>query len=369
MLSEPTAPWVDLEHIFPILPDQEIAIARSLGPMLRRKAVAGVLDPVPAAGTAQGRNIAARFFCRPGWTPAPDQFLFTGNGKQSIAAAIMALVQPGARLGVEAFTFATVKGLAERLGVTLVPLAIDEDGVCPDRVKAAHRKAPLAALYLQPALHNPLGATMPNARREDLARFVRDQNLTIIEDCVNTFLADEPPLAALVPERCVVVDSLSMRIAPGLTVGIAAPPEPLIDRVAKAIGAGAWQAPAFAFNAALRLMGDGTAASFVVAKRKDAAARQAVAKRVLSGFVVKADPRAYHLWLELPKPWRSDQLVVAAMRKGIAVSPSSMFAVREAHAPNAVRIALPWPAMPELQRALEVIARLLRSPPDNGEIE
>ena len=363
VFSEPNHQRVDLEHIFPILPDQEIAIARSLSAMLRPEGVAGVLNPISATGTVPGRNIAARFLSRSRWAPNPDQLLFTGNGKQAIAAAITAVVSPGRRLGVEPFTFSTIKKIAEHLGVTLVPLAMDEGGIRVDRLKVIHRSARLSALYLQPVLHNPLGVTMSSTRREELARFALDQDLVIIEDSVNAFLSNEPPLAALAPEGCIVVDSLSKRIAPGLTVGFVVPPRRLADRVAKAIGSGAWQAPAFAFNAVLHLMGDGTASSIVGAKRKDAVKRQAIARDVLSDFAVRADPHAYHLWLELPKPWRSRQLVAAASSKGIALSPSSMFAIREAHAPNAVRIALPWPPMSELRRALEVLARLLRSAP------
>jgi DNA-binding transcriptional MocR family regulator len=363
--SEPTGPRIDLEHLFPILPAQETAIARALAVMLRSKAVVGVLDPIPANGTASGRGVAARFLSRPGWAATPDRLLFTGNGKQALAAVVATLVPRGGRLGVEAFTFATIKKIAEHLGVALVPLAMDEGGIRVDRLKVAHRQAPLSALYLQPVLHNPLGLTMPMPRRQELTRIARSLDLMVIEDAVNTFLLDEPPLAALMPEHCIVVDSLSKRIAPGLTAGVVVPPSQLVDRVAGAIRAGAWQAPAFAYNAVTYLMHDGTAASIVRAKREDAAARQALAKTVLSDFAVKADPRAYHLWLELPKPWRSHQLVTAAAEKGIALSPSSTFAIREAHAPNAVRIALPSAAGAELRGALEMLAWLLRSRPED----
>lgn len=51
----------------------------------------------------------------------PRQLLFAGNGRQAIAAAVAALVPAGERLGVEALTFPVVKGIAARLGVTLVP--------------------------------------------------------------------------------------------------------------------------------------------------------------------------------------------------------------------------------------------------------
>ena len=65
--------------------------------------------------------------CRKGaWSPSPDQLVFTGNGRQSIAAALASVVPTGGRCGVEALTYPFVKGIAARLGISLVPLAMDE---------------------------------------------------------------------------------------------------------------------------------------------------------------------------------------------------------------------------------------------------
>ena len=81
------------------------------------------------------------------------------------------LVPTGGRCGVEALTYPFVKGIAARLGVTLVPLAMDEHGVRPDAVQKAHREAHLSALYVQPIIQNPLGMTMPACTaRRSLAR-------------------------------------------------------------------------------------------------------------------------------------------------------------------------------------------------------
>ena len=146
------------------------------------------------SGTAAGRNIAARFLSRPDWAPSPDQLLFTGNGKQAIAAAIAAVASPGARLGVEAFTFADLKRLAERLGVTARAAGDGRSRHPSGSAQGGPSQAPLSALYLQPVLHNPLGITMPKPRREELAQVARDQDSIIIEDGVNTFLSDDPPL-------------------------------------------------------------------------------------------------------------------------------------------------------------------------------
>ena len=92
--------------------------------------------------------------------------MFTGNGRQSIAAALAALVPTGGRCGVEALTYPFVKGIAARLGISLVPLAMDDGGVRPDSVQKAHREASLSAIYIQPAIQNPPSDTSSLAVRD-----------------------------------------------------------------------------------------------------------------------------------------------------------------------------------------------------------
>src|SRR5205823_8429787 len=141
------------------------------------------------------------------------------NGRHCIAAALSAVVPAGGRCGVEALTYPFIKGIAARLGVTLVPLAMDGDGVRPDAVQRAHREAHLTALYIQPTIQNPLGMTMSAARRADIVRVIEKLALPVIEDSVYGFLADEAPLSALAPDSCILLDSLSKKVAPGLALG------------------------------------------------------------------------------------------------------------------------------------------------------
>ena len=148
-----------------------------------------------SVGTPAVRSVAAEHLSQGAWSVSPEQLVFTGNGRQSIAAALAAVVPMGGRCGVEALTYPFTKGIAARLGIALVPLAMDKDGVLPDAVQKAHREAHLSAIYVQPAVHNPLGMTMPPARRTDLLRVVEKLDLPVIEDNVYGFLDSEPPLS------------------------------------------------------------------------------------------------------------------------------------------------------------------------------
>ncbi|UKY53610.1 PLP-dependent aminotransferase family protein [Streptomyces inhibens] len=362
-LAEPGEARIDLEMNFPVLPEHPALLAKSLQHLLRPDALAVALRPVGAVGTAAARQAAAAHLARADWAPDPGQLLFAGNGRQAVAAAIAALVPAGERLGVEALTYPVVKGIAARLGVTLVPLAMDEHGLTAEALRAA---APLRAVYLQPALHNPLGITMPDRRRSELAAVLRELDIPAIEDAIYGFLRDDlPPFAALAPERTVVVDSLSKRLAPGLSLGFLTVPEGTAHDFATALRSGTWTAPHFALDAATRWMADGTAATIEATKRDDAAARQRIVAEKLAGFRVRADPQAYHCWWELPDPWRADTFVAAAARRGIAVTPSGAFAVGPGHTPNAVRLALASPPRDALADALGVLAELAQGTPED----
>ncbi|MEV1175754.1 PLP-dependent aminotransferase family protein, partial [Nonomuraea sp. NPDC049784] len=322
-LAEPATAWADLELNFPTLPGQSSLLARAFKE-LPANALGAVVGP---SGTPPARRAAAAFLSRPGWAPQPSQVLFTGNGRQSIAAAISALVPVGHRLGVETLTYPVVKGIAARLGVTLVPLPVDAEGLIPSALRTIHRSSPLSAVYLQPTLHNPLGTTMSVERRADVASTLRDLGLPAIEDTVYAFLRDDPaPLAVHHPENTIVVDSLSKRLTPGLTLGFAVVPPALLERLATAIRSGVWTCSRFALEIASHWMTDGTAAHIEKAKRQDAADRQALVRERLGEFAVLADSCAYHCWWELPEPWRAETFVAAAARRGIAVTPAAAFA-------------------------------------------
>lgn len=360
---EPPPAAIDLQRTHSRLPEQEVVLAETLAALAGAGAEIGFSQYGPA-GTPRARKVAADFLARDGYAPRAADILFTGNGRQALAAALAALAAPGERIGCEPLTYPAVRGIAARLGITLVPLAMDAEGVCPDALLQAHRATPLSGVYLQPTLQNPLGATMGAARRADLAGILDTVGLTAIEDAVYGFLADAQPLASLAPDRTILVDSLSKRVMPALTVGLIAGPPHLTDRLAASVRQGAWTALGLSLAAGMHWMSGGSAATLAEAKRRDAASRQTLAREILGGLTVVGDPRAYHLWLALPETWRAEAFAAAALRRGIALLPAAAFAVHPGHAPNAVRLALATPSPEDLSEALTTLRRLALSEDD-----
>ena len=356
--SEPPPAAIDLQRTHSHLPEQEAVLAETLAALPRLGAAEAALNQFGPMGTARARTVAARFLTRGGFAPEPGGLLFTGNGRQGLAAALAALAPPGERIGCEPLTYPVVKGIAARLGIALVPLPMDDEGVRPEAVLQIHRANPLRGLYLQPTLQNPLGATMGPERRARIAAVLAETGLMLVEDAVYGFLSDAQPIAALAPARTILVDSLSKRVMPGLTIGMIASPPAMVDRLAASVRQGGWAATGLPLAAGMHWMGDGSAARLALAKRADAAARQDIARDVLAGLSVLGDRSAYHLWLELPETWRAEAFAAAALRRGIALIPAASFAVSPGHAPNAVRLALAAAAPGDLARALAELRRL-----------
>jgi len=370
-LSQGINGHINLATNVPLLPTQAAMLTASVAAMTRRSAVIGsAMETVVADGTPAARRAVAAFLSRGAWRPDPERLCFSGNGRQALAAALAAVVPAGQRVGVEALSYQAVTGVAARLGVEVVALPMDEHGLRVDGIRAAHRRTPFRAIYVQPTMHNPLGITMPVKRRQELVRALRELNVIGIEDHVYAFLVDDSsPLAALDPDHVVMIDSLSKRVAPGLTLGWALAPAHLVPALAEAIRASALMPSGLALEVGVRWIADGTVARLIRDKRRDAARRQRLLRKTCPDLQITADPRAYHAWVELPGPWRSESFTAAAAERGVAVAPATAFAVGAGHAPSAVRLALASPPHKVLAETLRMLNALARSKPRTLNLE
>jgi DNA-binding transcriptional MocR family regulator len=95
--------------------------------------------------------------------------------------------------------------------------------------------------------------------------------------------------------------------------------------------------------------------------------RQKLAAQILKGYEYRSHPRAFHIWLKMPEPWRREEFTETARRRGVGVAPANAFAVGRAPVPHAVRIALTQPERDEeVERALSTLAEILQDSPEGA---
>src|SRR5262249_18537668 len=138
MRGEPRDGRIDLEFNFPTVAPQFELIVRSLTGLQRVDAVSTSMGPVTQERLESARLVSAEFMKTTRWQPRAQGFVFTGCGRQSIAAAVSALVPVGGRLGVEAITYATIKNIAARLGVAVGSIPFAARGSHPAALAKSH---------------------------------------------------------------------------------------------------------------------------------------------------------------------------------------------------------------------------------------
>ena len=332
----------------------------------RPAATADLWTYTPKQGFPEHRAAAARWIAGIGLEAVPDQTIITGGAQQAIAVAFAALTRPGGAALAEALTYAGVCHVAERCGVRLDGVAMDEEGVLPDALDAACRADGARLLFITPTAHNPSTATMSLGRREAIVALARRHDLIVIEDDVYGRLPEQrpPPIAALAPERTVYISSGSKSVAPGLRVGILLSPPHLLEPIAHAQHDLFLTCPPLMAELFARLVADGTAERLAARQRLEATVRQRIAREVLGDRRYRAQPTSYHLWLPLPAPWRTTEFVAAVAERGVAIDPGTAFAVDRARAPHAVRVSLSAAAGHDrLRRGLQILAETLDATP------
>lgn len=295
-----------------------------------------------------------------------SEIVTTSGAQHGLFCALTALLSPGDLILTEALGYAPVRVIAERLALRIRPVALDDEGVCPDDFERLCRERTVRLLYLTPTLQSPTTATLSADRRERLTDIARRHDVLILEDDVFAPLKEDrpPPVARFAPERTIHITSLSKCVAPGLRVGFVQAPASLAEAVRRAVVLSVWMTPPLMSEIAARLIESGAATHLLRQQRASAERRQALARDLLGNFDLRADPQGLHAWLRLPEGWSAGGFRAAAEARGVRVSDARDFAAAGVEAPAAARLSLGHEAdETRLETGLTRLAELLAHPP------
>jgi DNA-binding transcriptional MocR family regulator len=352
---------VDLTFNYPSLPGQADLLRHALRELASSGDLEALLRYQPHAGRRHERAAVARHLRQRGVHVSADRILLVSGAQHGLAATLMATLQPGDVVAVDALTYPGFKVLARTLRLELASLpSTDHDGPDLDALERLCATRRLRAVYAMPTMHNPLGWVTTASHRDRLVEIARKHGLLIVEDAAYAFLAQQPPppLVTRAPETTVYVSGLSKSVATGLRFGFIAAPTTLVPAIERTIRATTWNTPAVMTAIACQWLDDGTVTRLETDKRIDARARQSIARDVLADWPLVGHPSSYFLWLPLPEQVRADQVASALMAERISVSTAEPFAA-SAHAPHAIRLALGSTDLDTLREALRTVRRVV----------
>lgn len=297
-------------------------------------------------------------------TPRVDRVVVSHSTQALLTVLLGSLVGTGETLVVEELTYPAIGKFAAQMGIKLVSVKLDNEGILPDSFARVCESANPKALYTTPTLQNPTTAVMSLERRREIVQIARKYNVCIIEDDIYALLPTQVPaaLADLAPELTYYMIGTAKSVAAGLKVAYLVLPEGANASQLFWPGSGMtyWMvAPSNAAIASELIRSEGID-RIIAATRVETVARQRQVADTLKNASFRTSPECLHVWLEVPQSSGLPAFVEDCRRRGADVGPSTTFMLVKGDAPHRIRFGTGKAiTRADLQRGLDAIAGAL----------
>lgn len=308
------------------------------------------------------KDIAAGALLRCGYQASASEILLANGGQTGLFAILSTLFRQGDRIAANDHTYPGLKEAAALLGLVLVPVPEDDEGLSSEALDFLCRTEDIKGVYLIPTCHNPTTLTMSESRRREIAHLSQKHDFLIIED--GTYQLMRPGMTAVsqyAPDRGLYLASLSKAIAPGLRMAYLSVPPAYYPRVSESLySLSISVSPLLAELSARVLAGDQLKP--ILARRSQILRRR---DKILASYVPSAQLRGRHddlfRWLLLPRPWTGASFVAAASKRGLILYGAEKFAIGKTRPAPAVRLSLSRPKRDQdVEIAAKIIGNLLK---------
>ena len=230
---------------------------RLLGRGLREAAAEAGIYGEPAGHPALRAAIARHIGTSRGVQASADDVTISNGTQQAVDIIARVLLEPGDTVVVEAPGYTPPRYLFESLGMRVVGVPVDHEGLVVDALPARAR-----LVQVTPSHQYPLGVPLSLRRRIALLAWAERSNAAIIEDDYDSeFRFDGrqvPPLATLdTAGRVIYVGSFSKSILPTLRLGFLVAPPALRAAVHRAKYVADWHSEVPIQAALARFIDDG----------------------------------------------------------------------------------------------------------------
>jgi GntR family transcriptional regulator/MocR family aminotransferase len=186
-----------------------------------------------------------------------DDIVVTNGTQQALDLLARVLLAPGDTIAVESPGYLPPKQLFKALGIQVVGVPVDREGLIVDALPREAR-----AIYITPSHQYPLSVTMTLPRRQALLTWAERNNAAIIEDDYDSeFRFGARPLEPLqtldAMGRVVYVGSFSKTMLPTLRLGFLVAPPSLRAALHKAKFVSDWHSSTLVQAALARFIDDG----------------------------------------------------------------------------------------------------------------
>jgi 2-aminoadipate transaminase len=303
---------------------------------------------------------------------AADDILIVSGSLQALDLVNQTLLARGDTVIVEQETYQGSLNRLTRLGVNVIGIPLDHEGMRMDALAAAladlkRRGITPKYIYTIPTVQNPTGTILPEPRRAELLRLSEQYGVPVFEDdCYADLIWDgkrPPAIHAMSKTGGVIhIGSFSKSIAPALRVGYIVAPWQMLSRMLALktdAGSGALEQMVLAEYCEPHF------ATHVPRLTRGLRAKLDTLMEALNEQFGTAaefdDPKGgIFLWVKLPDQVDTLKLYQAALAAGVAINPGPEWSTDKAYAGSRLRLCFASPSHQEIREGIAVLADVCR---------
>ena len=256
-----------------------------------------------------------------------SQVMVANGSLEAGAMLFQHLLGPGNRVIVEQPTYDRTLLLLQQIGVELVPVPLEADGVDVGAIEAALDAGPVKFAHIIPNAHNPAGCTLSAEKRVRLVELAAEHGFWIFEDDPYRELPFEgEPLETMLEldraDRVIHASSFSKTVSPGVRVGYLAGPAAEIAKLAKRANETYISPNMLAESIVLELCRSGELDRNIAFVKGELKARCDALVAALGEQIPEADfvipEGGYFLWLDLAEGTDTTVLLAEAKAEGVS---------------------------------------------------
>jgi 2-aminoadipate transaminase len=311
-----------------------------------------------------------------------DEILITDGTTNAIYFFTRSVIDPGDIVICEAPSFNGSLVAIEACGAELAAAPMDEEGLIVDAVREEIRaqrakRRIVKYVYTIPEFQNPSGRTMSLARRRDLLRTAREAGVLILEDQpyrdLRFYGERLPSLWNLARKEfdddatVTICKSFSKILGPGLRLGFAVGPAPLVAAMAKWAQKVIVSPEGVVQRVTARFLERGYMAPHMARIKELYRSKRdtiiSALKETMPPSVRWTEPEGgLFIWVTCPATVDTDALFFEAAKAGVAFIPGAKFYLAGAERKNEMRLNFSYAPAADLREGVSRLARLLARP-------
>jgi len=302
-----------------------------------------------------------------------DDLIITNGCQQALDLIGRVLLRPGDTVAVEDPIYTGLKNLLTGMGAQLCGVPVGPEGMDPAQLERVLERERPRFLVVTSNFQNPTGATLPLPARQAILDAARKAGVPVVEnDAYGELRYQGEPLPALkqldAHGGTVLLRSFSKVSFPGLRVGWAIGPKPLLDRLRNAKEAADLHTDQLSQAVLLEFAESGRLESHRARMLRAGSERLAATMEACREFLPPGTrwtrpEGGMNVWVRLPEPLDAGELLTRAQREGVAYLPGRYFAVSRLE-PGALRLSFAGLAPEQIRTGLAILGRIV-----SGELE